>query len=377
MENCIIKCGKTACTCSTRKLDTQNWLEYIPKEEGSFFPFAEVSFNNGSRKEFFGITEDLLLKKNDWVLVESSIGYDIGVVSLLGILARKQMQKNGVQSNADDIKKIIRLARENDMQKFTENKKREKAILVQSRIFAKQLNLDMKISEVELQADAKKAIFYYIADERVDFRELIKIYAKEFFVRVEMKQIGARQEAAKVGGIGSCGRELCCSSWLSDFKSVNINMARYQSMSINSSKLSGQCGRLKCCLNFELDVYLEGLQEFPKNIDNVPMEQEILYLQKRDVLKKLLVYQAANSKNFYTFTIPQIQSLLSLPTPKRTIQVVDEILSSSSKRGDKEIGNKPIQFVDVVGQTTLKSLSKKKKNNKFKKRYNNNNNNQN
>ncbi|MGL6022783.1 MAG: PSP1 domain-containing protein, partial [Chitinophagaceae bacterium] len=303
MENCIIKCGtksKGCSSCNNRKLDTQNWLANIPKEEGSFFPFVEVSFNGGSRKEFFCITEDLLAQVNDWVLVESSIGQDVGVISLMGILARKQMKKKGVEINSENFKKIIRLAHELDMQKFSENKKRERAILIQSRIFAKQLNLDMKISEVELQADGKKVIFYYIADNRIDFRELIKIYAKEFFVRVEMKQIRNRQEAAKVGGIGNCGRELCCSVWLSDFKSVNINIARYQSLSINSSKLTGQCGRLKCCLNFELEIYLEGLQQFPKNIEKIPIYQEILYLQKKDILKKILVYQIANTKVFYT-----------------------------------------------------------------------------
>lgn len=376
MEDCIIKCGKKGCiSCNNRKLDTQNWLANIPVDEGSFFPFAEVSFNGGSRKDFFSITTELSLKVNDWVLVESTVGYDIGVISLVGILVRKQMKKNNVDPKGDTFKKVMRIARENDMQKFVDTKKREKGILIQSRIFAKQLNLEMKISEVELQADAKKAIFYYIADERIDFRELIKIYAKEFFVRVEMKQIGARQEAAKVGGIGNCGRELCCSMWLSDFKSVNINMARYQSLSINSSKLSGQCGRLKCCLNFELDVYLEGLQEFPKNIDNIHLSEEILYLQKRDVLKKSLVYQAANSKNFYTFTIPQVQQLLTIPTPKRTLQVLDEIFAvSNAANADKNIENKPIQFVDVVGQTTLKSLSKNKKS-KFRKKGNNHTNN--
>ena len=189
------------------------------------------------------------------------------MINLTGELVRLQMKKYNVKEASPDMKKVLRTASDTDLQRLSESKQREKDLLIRSRAIARQLNLEMKLAEVELQADSKKATFFYIADERVDFRELIKVYASEFKVKVEMRQIGARQEAGKVGGIGSCGRELCCSTWLSDFKSVNTQAARYQNLSINQSKLSGQCGRLKCCLNYELDTYIDALQQFPNDCD--------------------------------------------------------------------------------------------------------------
>lgn len=257
-------------TGSCNRLNVHDWLANLPfsDPEGSC-RVVEVSFNNGSRKDFFRNSTLQIFSKGDMVTLEGVNGFDVGSVSLTGELVRLQMKKRRVQEHAPDMKKILRRATETDLQKWRESKGREKEALIRSRAIARQLKLNMKLCEVEIQADGRKATFFYIADDRVDFRELIKIFASEFRVKVEMKQIGARQESAKVGGIGSCGRELCCSSWLSDFKSVTTTIARYQNLSINQTKLSGQCGRLKCCLNYELDTYLDALNGFPRDADSL------------------------------------------------------------------------------------------------------------
>ena len=220
------------------------------------------------------------------MLLEGVSGFDVGSVNMTGELVRLQLKKNNIKEESPDIKKILRRANETDLNKCKETKAREKDVMIRSRAIARQLNLDMKMAEVEIQADGRKATFFYIADDRVDFRELIKIYAGEFKVKVEMKQIGARQEAGKVGGIGSCGRELCCSTWLTDFKSVNTNAARYQNLSINQTKLSGQCGRLKCCLNYELDTYLDALQYFPDDADMIEVAKEPCFFSKERYFQK-------------------------------------------------------------------------------------------
>ena len=225
--------------------------------------------------------------------------------------------------------------------------------MIRSRAIAKHLNLDMKVAEVEIQADGRKATFFYIADDRVDFRELIKIYAGEFKVKVEMKQIGARQEAGKVGGIGSCGRELCCSTWLTDFKSVNTNAARYQNLSINQTKLSGQCGRLKCCLNFELDTYLDALQNFPDDCDMIELARSRAFLVKKDIFRNLMWYTMPDSNKQYPLTIESVKKIKALnrqgirPEELETVEVVSK----------KPVEIEPT-YVDVVGQISLKSLEK-------------------
>jgi cell fate regulator YaaT (PSP1 superfamily) len=236
-------------------MNVHDWLMNLPfSDPESSCRIIEVSFNQGSRKDFFRNAPLQYFEKGELVTVEGVAGFDVGEVSLSGELVRLQMKKRGVNEDNPDIKKVLRRASQMDLEKMKESKGREKEALIRSRAISRQLNLQMKIAEVEIQADGKKATFFYIADDRVDFRELIKVFASEFRVKVEMRQIGARQEAGKVGGIGSCGRELCCSTWLHDFKSVNTNAARYQNLSINQTKLSGQCGRLKCCLNYELDT---------------------------------------------------------------------------------------------------------------------------
>jgi cell fate regulator YaaT (PSP1 superfamily) len=237
-----------------------------------------------------------------------------------------------------------------------QNKAREKDALIRSRAIAKQLNLNMKVSQVEFQADGKKATFFYIADDRVDFRELIKVYASEFKVKVEMRQIGARQEAGKIGGIGSCGRELCCSTWLTDFKSVNTAAARYQNLSINQTKLSGQCGRLKCCLNYELDTYLDALQGFPENADMLRVVRGTATLIKKDIFKNLMWYVLPDSNKQYPLTIERVNKIRSLNHQNIIPEELEAVDITSMKQ--KEI--EP-EFVDVVGHITLKSLEKSDK----------------
>ncbi len=249
-------------------MNTHDWLRNLPiADMNTACKVIEVSFSQGTRKDFFRNSSLQPFEKGDLIAVEGVSGFDVGEVSLTGEIVRLQMKKRNVKEDNPEMKKVLRRATDRDIEMRNQNKAREPEAVIRSRAIAKQLKLDMKISQVEMQADGRKATFFYIADGRVDFRELIKVYASEFKVKVEMRQIGARQEAGKVGGIGSCGRELCCSTWLTDFKSVNTAAARYQNLSINQTKLSGQCGRLKCCLNYELDTYLDALQHFPDNCD--------------------------------------------------------------------------------------------------------------
>ncbi|MEI8060597.1 MAG: regulatory iron-sulfur-containing complex subunit RicT, partial [Ferruginibacter sp.] len=269
-------------SCSTggcNRMNVYDWLANLPfSDPESNCRIVEVSFNNGSRKDHFRNTTLQYFEKGDMVAVEGISGFDVGMVNVTGELVRLQLKKSNLDEKSPDIKKVLRRASDTDLSKMKETKAREAQVLIRSRAIARQLNLELKMAEVEIQADGRKATFFYIADDRVDFRELIKLYAGEFKVKVEMRQIGARQEAGKVGGIGSCGRELCCSSWLTDFKSVNTNAARYQNLSINQTKLSGQCGRLKCCLNYELDTYLDALHFFPDDADMLETAKSRAYL---------------------------------------------------------------------------------------------------
>ncbi|MGN6196076.1 MAG: PSP1 domain-containing protein [Ginsengibacter sp.] len=336
------------------RLNVHDWLSNLPIDDmESTCRIVEVSFNQGSRKDFYRNSTLNLFSKGDIVTVEGISGFDVGTVSLTGELVRMQMKKKRVDENSTDIRKILRLATDNDIAKWKETKLKEREVLIRSRAIARQLKLDLKMSEVEIQADSRKATFYYIADERVDFRELIRLYASEFKVKVEMKQIGARQEAGKVGGIGSCGRELCCSTWLTDFKSVNTNAARYQNLSINQTKLSGQCGRLKCCLNYELDTYLDALQHFPEDADVIEVAKGRAFLVKKDIFRNLMWYSMADSTKHYPLSIETVKKIKALnkqgikPEALETV----EIVSAKPKEVEPE-------FVDVVGQITLKSLEK-------------------
>ncbi|MEO5907581.1 MAG: regulatory iron-sulfur-containing complex subunit RicT, partial [Ginsengibacter sp.] len=313
----------------------------------------EVSFNQGSRKDFYRNNTLNIFSKGDIVAVEGVSGFDVGTINLTGELVRLQLKKKKIDEKSSEIKKILRIATDNDIAKWKETKAREREVLIRSRAIARQLNVDLKMSEVEIQADSRKATFFYIADERVDFRELIRLYANEFKVKVEMKQIGARQEAGKIGGIGSCGRELCCSTWLTDFKSVNTNAARYQNLSINQTKLSGQCGRLKCCLNYELDTYLDALQYFPEDADVIEVAKGRAFLVKKDIFRNLMWYTMADSTKHYPLsieTVKKIKEQNKQGIKPETLETV-EIVSGKPKEVEPE-------FVDVVGQITLKSLDK-------------------
>jgi cell fate regulator YaaT (PSP1 superfamily) len=263
------------------------------------------------------------------------------------------MKKRNVREENPEMKKVLRRASDRDIDILKQNRAREPEAVIRSRAIAKQLKLDMKISQVEMQADGRKATFFYIADGRVDFRELIKVYASEFKVKVEMRQIGARQEAGKVGGIGSCGRELCCSTWLTDFKSVNTAAARYQNLSINQTKLSGQCGRLKCCLNYELDTYLDALQHFPDNCDMIQVAKGNAFLIKKDIFKNLMWYTLPDSTKHYPLTIERVRKIKTLNQQGVIPEELEPVEVTSSKPQEVEP-----EFVELVGQISLKSLDK-------------------
>ena len=362
-SSCGTKDGKpSGCNsnggCSTggcNRLNVHDWLANLPFTDPAVScRIVEITFNNGSRKEYFKNTTLHHFNKGEIVSVEGVGGFDVGTVNLSGELVRLQLKKKRIAEDNADLKKILRRASEVDIQKWQENKSREKEALARSRAMAKQLNIIMKISEVEFQADGRKATFFYTAEDRVDFRELIKLYAGEFKVKVEMKQIGARQEAAKVGGIGSCGRELCCSSWLNEFKSVTTAMARYQNLSINQTKLSGQCGRLKCCLNYELDTYLDALQYFPEHVDVLETAKGRAHLIKKDIFKNLMWYTLPDSNKQYPLnieTVREIKAMNDKGMRPEELEIADVNTGSKVKEVEP-------QFVDVVGQISLRSLDR-------------------
>lgn len=345
--------------CSTggcNRLNVHDWLLNLPfSDPESSCKVIEVSFKQGSRKEFYRNTTLQYFDKGDYVTVEGVSGFDVGEVSLTGELVRLQMKKKGVDEFGAEMKKILRRSSERDIETFHISKGREKEILARSRAIARQLNVNMKLSEVEIQADGKKGTFFYTADDRVDFRELIKVYAGDFKVKVEMRQIGIRQEAAKVGGIGSCGRELCCSTWLNDFKSVNTTAARYQNLSINQTKLSGQCGRLKCCLNYELDTYLDALQQFPDYAETLDTAMGTAHLIKKDIFKNLMWYVLPNNTKHYPLTIQRVKEIKRLNREGQKVDELQPVEIVSSKQREE---NEPAAFVDLVGQISLKTLEK-------------------
>lgn len=352
VQGCKSNGGCSSGGCN--RMNVHDWLANLPfSDPESMCRIVEVSFNNGSRKEFYRNSTTHFFEKGDMVTVEGVAGFDVGSLNLTGEIVRLQLKKNGVSETDPEIKKILRRAGDRDLEMLEQNKAREAEAVIRSRAIAKQLNLAMKISEVEIQADGRKATFYYIADDRVDFRELIKVFARDFKVKVEMRQIGARQEAAKVGGIGSCGRELCCSSWLTDFKSVNTTAARYQNLSINQTKLSGQCGRLKCCLNYELDTYLDALQFFPENADSLQVGKGNAFLIKKDIFKNLMWYTLPDSNKQYPLTIERVRKIKQLNAQGIIPEELEAVEVTSNKTKEVEPA-----FVDLVGQISLRTLEK-------------------
>jgi cell fate regulator YaaT (PSP1 superfamily) len=360
-----VKDGKVAgCNnngaCQTggcNKMNVFDWLSNMEMPGNDTFNIVEVRFKNG-RKDFFRNIDKLNLITGDAVIVEVPNGHHLGYLSLQGELVRLQMQKKKI-ANDNEIKKIYRIAHTKDLEKFEEVKKRELPTLYRTREIIRELKLQMKLSDVEYQADNSKAIFYYSAEERVDFRELIKILAGEFKIRVEMRQISLRQEAGRLGGVGVCGRELCCSTWLSDFKNVATSAARYQNLSLNPSKLSGQCGRLKCCLNYELETYMEALQHIPKVETPLLTEQGEARLQKTDIFKKIMWFGYSEENTWYPLNVDRVNQILELNRAGKkpaTLEadVVEEKVAVQTL-------NKDLEQLDKKFQRTGKKKKKKKK----------------
>ncbi|TKK69956.1 hypothetical protein FC093_07120 [Ilyomonas limi] len=345
-------------------MNVYDWLKNLPfADSDGGCKVVEVSFKQGSRKDFFRNVTLQEFEKGELVTLEGVSGFDVGEVSLTGELVRLQMKKKGVNEMNPDMKKIIRRSTERDIELYTQQKSREPEALMRSRAISRQLNLDMKLSEVEFQADGRKATFFYTADDRVDFRELIKIFASEFKVKVEMRQIGIRQDAGKVGGIGSCGRELCCSTWLTDFKSVTTTAARYQNLSINQTKLSGQCGRLKCCLNYELDTYLDALQGFPNNADTLQTTKGNASLIKKDIFKNLMWYMLPDSSMQYPLTIARVKEIIRLNAKGERADDLQPVDLTSNKQKEEIPAH-----VELVGQISLNTLERNSKKRKDKER---------
>ena len=356
-------------TCgNSYKLSVFDWLSNINNPAPNRCDFVEVRFKN-DRKSFYKNVNNIPLHIGSVVTVESSPGHDVGVISLTGELVKIQMKKK--KFSEESVQKIYRLANQKDLEVWQEARKKEENVKIEARKIAHRLGLEMKITDVEYQGDASKVTFYYTADNRVDFRQLIKDYAGAFRTKIDMKQIGFRQEAAKVGGIGSCGRELCCSTWLTDFRSVNTNVARYQQLSINPQKLAGQCGKLKCCLNYELDSYLDALSNFPSSSTTLDTEKGRAFCIKIDVFKKKMWFAyVENSIAWYDFDIDLVKKLIA-----------------KNKRGEKTLPledlkqpETPFASIDLIQENNVDRFEKKGRgNNKNRNqtRQNNNQNNQN
>lgn len=358
-------CGTGTCGSGSEKLAVFDWLSNMTLPSGQErFHIFEVRFKNG-RKHFFENINNLSLRIGDVVAVESSPGHDIGTISLAGELVKVQMKKRNVPADSPEIKKIYRLATQKDIDIWQTARERELETQRIGREIIGRLGLEMKLSDVEFQGDNTKATFYYTAEGRVDFRQLIKDLASEFSIRVEMKQVGARQEAARLGGVGSCGRELCCSTWLTDFRKVTTSAARYQQLSLNPSKLAGQCGKLKCCLNFELDTYLDALKPFPKQEVVLQTVNGTAVFVKMDIFKKYLWYTYKDeSFKWYRLTLDQVLEIIDLNKKNKKSAPLEEYESDSVSESNE------VTFEDSVGEDSLTRFDtpkrKRKKRNKNK-----------
>lgn len=347
---CCKGCGR-----QDKQLNTYDWLADIPGNMDEQ-EMVEVQFKN-TRKGFYKNSNKLKLSKGDIVAVEASPGHDIGVVTLTGRFVPLQMRKANLKPDVEN-KRIYRKAKPVDMEKYEEAKAKEHDTMIRSRQIALNLNLNMKIGDVEYQGDGNKAIFYYIADERVDFRQLIKVLAEAFRVRIEMKQIGARQEAGRIGGIGPCGRELCCATWMTNFVSVSTSAARYQDISLNPQKLAGQCAKLKCCLNYEVDVYVESQKRLPSKEITLETTEGTYYFFKADILKGLITYSTDKSFMANAVTI----------TARNAFEIIN-----MNKRGEKpenliDVNSRSDKPIDLVEQESLTRFDKRKGSNNRKKK---------
>lgn len=353
-------CGSNGTSCrtscgGTQKLAVFDWLSNMTLPSGeAFYNIYEVRFKNG-RKQFFKNTENLSLSIGDVVSTEASPGHDVGVISLAGELVKTQMKKKNIPADSEEVKKIYRKATQKDIDTWQKASNREIETQRKGREIISRLRLKMKLSDVEFQGDGTKATFYYTADERVDFRQLIRDLAGTFRIKVEMRQVGMRQEAARLGGIGSCGRELCCSTWLTDFRKVNTAAARYQQLSLNPLKLAGQCGKLKCCLNFELDTYLDTLKEFPKQNTVLKTEKGNAVFVKMDIFKKLLWYTyKEESFKWYKLSLEQVQEIITLNNNNEVVASLEEYEVENEETAK-------VDFENVVGQDSLTRFDSPKK----------------
>ncbi len=355
-------CGSDGCN----KLTVFDWLSNMSLPNGAKpFDCVEVRFKN-SRKEFFRNTENLTLSIGDVVATQAQSGHDVGMVTLIGELVKVQMKKKKEDHHSPDLPKIYRRATQKDIDKWQKCRNREEEIKKRSREIAIILGLQMKISDVEFQGDGSKATFYYTAEERVDFRQLIKDMAKAFGIRIEMRQIGYRQEAQRLGGIGSCGRELCCSTWLTDFRSVSTSSARYQQLSLNPQKLAGQCGKLKCCLNYELDMYLEALKDFPSSDTKLQTEKGLAFCQKADIFKSTLWFSYRDEpSNWHALSKDQVLEIIQKNRKKEKVASLEEYVADNSVEEE-------MAFENVVGQDSLTRFDrpKRRKNRNRKSRKN-------
>ncbi len=344
-------CGTDGCN----KLTVFDWLSNMSLPAGEkVFPYVEVRFKNG-RKEYLN-NNDLSLQIGEIVATQAQSGHDVGLVSLIGELVRIQMKRKKIQIDDEKLSKVYRKASQKDIDKWQEVRDREEPIKVRARQIAIDLKLEMKISDIEFQGDGSKATFFYTADDRVDFRQLIKEYAKEFSIRIEMRQIGLRQEASRLGGIGSCGRELCCSTWLTDFRSVNTSAARYQQLSLNPQKLAGQCGKLKCCLNFELDAYVEALNEFPKTDVKIKTEKGIAVCQKIDIFKGFLWYAYEGEwMNWYKISVVDANEMIRMNKANEKVATIEDYVEDEVPTIEK------LDYENVVGQDSLTRFDQPKR----------------
>ncbi|MFD2724834.1 PSP1 domain-containing protein [Hyunsoonleella rubra] len=347
-------CGTDSCN----KLTVFDWLSNMSLPNGETpFNWVEVRYKNG-RKNYYKNTENLALSIGDIVATQAKAGHDIGMVTLTGELVRVQMKRKNIAPEGEDILKIYRKATQKDIDIWQKARDREEPMKVKARQFAIDLRLQMKISDIEFQGDASKATFYYTAEERVDFRELIKVFAREFRTRIEMRQVGFRQEASRLGGIGSCGRELCCSTWLTDFRSVSTSAARYQQLSLNPQKLAGQCGKLKCCLNYELDTYLDALKDFPKTEIKLQTEKGTAVCQKTDIFKGHMWYAYEGEwMNWHKITAEQANEIIELNKLNKPVTSLEEYALDLAE-------DTKATFENVVGQDSLTRFDSPKRRNK-------------
>ncbi|PKQ66023.1 PSP1 domain-containing protein [Raineya orbicola] len=364
-DTLVSGCGGGCKSGSCNKMNSYDWLSNMELPTDQKFDVVEVRFKNGF-KAFFRNTQKFDLLTGDAVVVDATSGYHIGKVALQGELVRLQMLKKKVDENAE-LPAILRIPTEKDLAKWKEAQAREMPTMFRTRQIIQEMGLEMKLTDVEFQADNTKATFYYSAESRVDFRELIKVLASEFKIRVEMRQISLREEAGRLGGIGVCGRELCCSTWLTDFKSVNTSAARYQNLSLNPAKLSGQCGRLKCCLNYELETYMEALKDFPTIEKPLKTQQGIVELKKTDIFRKMMWFGYENDSNWYSLSVEKVREFIEMNEkgifPETLAQLTEE---GNNAQEQKKQALEQSKMVTQALEQKLKAKEKQEKSEKNK-----------